>query len=226
MTSSEIKLLLSSAVDGRTRDLRYRQNQLLSLHQWIANHRIALEHAIERDEHVEEHEAQFVVSMTLREVQAHYDELDLTKALEEEYRVKNGRNNAGARSPEALIYVIPEKFTLFYSALSTLSACIAAGSCCIIEVRTTTQASISPLLSISDKILHSIVTERFDSLRQRRSSMSVPVLGQNGIHIHHHSTTSRGLGSLSGSGSDWYPGGPDRQTSAAIATSVVGGCSC
>ncbi|RVX74926.1 hypothetical protein B0A52_01203 [Exophiala mesophila] len=143
MTSSEIKLLLSSAVDGRTRDLRYRQNQLLSLHQWIANHRIALEHAIERDEHVEEHEAQFVVSMTLREVQAHYDELDLTKALEEEYRVKNGRNNAGARSPEALIYVIPEKFTLFYSALSTLSACIAAGSCCIIELPSDLTHSVS-----------------------------------------------------------------------------------
>lgn len=77
-----------------------------------------------------------MVSQALQELEKYYNELDLQKSLEEEYRVKNGRNNDDGRAPEAVVYIIPDKFTLFYSVLCALCACIAAGSCCIVEVRT------------------------------------------------------------------------------------------
>ena len=76
-----------------------------------------------------------MVSLTLQELARHYNTLDLRKTLDEEYRVKNGRNNAGGKSLEDLVYVFPEKFALFYSAMSALCNCIAVGSCCVIEVR-------------------------------------------------------------------------------------------
>lgn len=134
MTSIEIRTVLSTANDGRTKDLRYRQNQFLSLHQWITSHLVDIEAAICNDEHLAEHEARFMISLTLGEIERFYSALDLKTTLEEEYSVKYGRNNAGGRSPENLIYILPEKFTRFYSVMCALCACIAAGSCCMIEV--------------------------------------------------------------------------------------------
>lgn len=134
MALDEIKDVLSTAQDGRTKDLRYRQRQFLSLHQWIVSHRTEIETAVRKDDHCSDSEARFVLALTLKDLRRHYDLLDLKNTLEEEYRVKAGRNNAGGSFPEDVIYIIPEKFTLFYSAMSALFAGIAAGSCCVIEV--------------------------------------------------------------------------------------------
>lgn len=134
MTSAEIKRIFSTVQDGRTKDLRYRQRQFLSLHQWIISHRTEVETAVRKDDHCSDLEAQFVLAMTLLDLRRHYDALDLKTALEEEYRVKSGLNNSGGSFPEDVIYIIPERFTLFYSVMSALFAGLAAGSCCIIEV--------------------------------------------------------------------------------------------
>jgi aldehyde dehydrogenase (NAD+) len=135
MASFEVDTVLSTVIDGRTKDLRYRQRQFISLHQWIASHVVEIKSALRRDDHLSEIEAQFIVSLTLQELRGYYNALDLRSTLTEEYSVKNGRNNPGGGVPVDLVYILPEKFSFFYSVMCALCACIAAGSCCIIEVR-------------------------------------------------------------------------------------------
>lgn len=137
MSSIELKTVLSTAADERTRDLRYRQRQFLSLHQWIINHLVDIESSFCKDDHLSELEARFMVSLVLQELQRHYNALDLKRTLDEEYSVKNGRSNASGKSPEEVVYILPDKYTLFYSVLSVLCTCIASGSCSVIEVRVT-----------------------------------------------------------------------------------------
>lgn len=153
MTSAEIRGILSTVQDGRTKDVRYRQRQFLSLHQWIDSHRPEIEVAVRKDDHCTDIEARFVLALTLQDLRRHYDGLDLKNALEEEYRVKYGRNNPGGSIPEDVVYIIPEKFTLFYSVMSALFAGIAAGSCCIIEVINQIHAYIGRI-SRTDKALN------------------------------------------------------------------------
>ncbi|KEF62411.1 uncharacterized protein A1O9_00383 [Exophiala aquamarina CBS 119918] len=136
MTSIEIQTVISTAADGRTRDLRYRQRQFISLHKWITSHRIDIETAACKDDNLSKLEAQLMVSLTLRELREQYEELDLKKTLDGEYSVKNGRNNGGGSSSEDLVYILPEAFTFFYSVMCAMCTCIAAGSCCVIELPT------------------------------------------------------------------------------------------
>ena len=128
MASAEVKLVLSTVSDGRARDLRFRQNQFHSLHRWITTHAGSIEAAARNDDRVSDLQTKFMVSLTLRDLKKNYEELNLKQALQAEYSVKNGRNNAYGSIPEDLIYIIPERYTPFYSVLTALFACIAAGS--------------------------------------------------------------------------------------------------
>lgn len=134
MTSQEITVVLSTVADGRVRDLRYRQRQLISLHAWITGHLDEIETGFRKDDHLAESEAQFLVTTTLNHLRRLYDALDLKQELAAEYSVKNRRDNHDRKVPEELAYIVPEKFTLFYSVISTLCTCIVAGTCCLVEV--------------------------------------------------------------------------------------------
>ncbi len=135
MTSSEIQTVLSAVRDGRSRDLRYRQRQLSSLHRWIVENSGELQQAICRDDTLSDSEARFVVAAALVDIRTVYDSLDLKKELKAEYSIKRNQANEGRRLPEELVYLTLEKYTILYSLVNVLSACIAAGSCCLIEVR-------------------------------------------------------------------------------------------
>ena len=134
MSASITSGVLSAVADRRTRDLRYRQRQLISLHGWISKNVAELESAISADDGLFDTETQFVIALALDELRRSYDSLDLKKELDIEYRIKNGRENEERRLAEEIVYVIPDKFTLFYGVMSTLCASVAAGSCCIVEV--------------------------------------------------------------------------------------------
>ena len=134
MNASTTSGVLSAVADRRTRDLRYRQRQLISLHRWISNNVAELENAISADDGLFDTEAQFVIALSVDELRKNYDSLDLKKELDIEYRIKNGRDNVERRLAEDIVYVIPDRFTLFYGVMSALCASVAAGSCCIVEV--------------------------------------------------------------------------------------------
>lgn len=135
MSSLEIQTVLSAVCDGRSRDLRYRQRQLLSLHHWVVENSAELQQAICRDDRLSDYEARFVVAAALVDIRTAYESLDLKKELTAEYSIKRNQANEGRRVPEELVYLTLEKYTILYCLVSALSACIAAGSCCLIEVR-------------------------------------------------------------------------------------------
>ena len=134
MDSQSIATVLSTVADGRTKDFRYRQRQFISLHKWITQNLEDIESALIQEDNLSAAEARFVISTTLNQLRRLYEELDLKTELAAEYSVKQGRDNPSRKVPEDLVYVIPEKFTVFSSVLNAVYACIAAGSCCLVEV--------------------------------------------------------------------------------------------
>ena len=136
MRDESIKLVLSTADDGRTKDLRYRQRQFQSLHSWITGHTTEIDAALrEFDGGMLENELRYLLTNTLSQLRRSYDSLDLKKDLAAEYSIKYGHDNQARRVPHLLIYVVPESHLLFFNVLNVLYACIAAGSCCVVEVR-------------------------------------------------------------------------------------------
>ena len=134
MDSATASNFISALSDRHTRDLRYRQRQFISLHKWISKQSADLETAISADDGLSHSEARFIIALALKELRQAYDSLDLKQELEIEYRIKKGKDNEARRLPEELVYVIPETFTLFYSVVSVICACLAAGSGCLVEV--------------------------------------------------------------------------------------------
>jgi hypothetical protein len=134
MASQEVQAVLSTVWDGRSRDLRYRQRQFLSLHRWIVDHSNEIQLAICRDDKVSECETRFVIAAALTDIRTAYDSLDLKEELKDEYSIKRNEANEGRRVPDELVYLTLEKYTIFYCLVNVLAACLAAGSCCLIEV--------------------------------------------------------------------------------------------
>ena len=135
MRTEDIAKVWNAAIDGRSRDLRFRQKQLRSLKDWVTKRAKETTQAIGQDLDCTKGEAEYVLARTLFELRQHYDNLSLQEELQLEYSIKNSRTCAERRIAVGIAYIIPEKTTLFYSVLSALYAAIEAGSCCIIEVR-------------------------------------------------------------------------------------------
>lgn len=134
MATNELSRVLQASYDGRMVDLRYRQRQLTALHAWLSHYADDLVIATQEDERCTSEEAMLVVTKTLEEIQTHYNSLSLDQHLEDEYCIKNGVDCTQGSYPVGLVYNIPEERTVLYSVMSILSAAIAAGNCCIVEV--------------------------------------------------------------------------------------------
>jgi acyl-CoA reductase-like NAD-dependent aldehyde dehydrogenase len=74
------------------------------------------------------------VVLALQELRAHYVSLSLTKDLEAEYRIKNGKDSPDASRGVGIVYITPTTHTLFYSVISALTTALAAGNCIVLEV--------------------------------------------------------------------------------------------
>ncbi|KAJ9615475.1 hypothetical protein H2200_001550 [Cladophialophora chaetospira] len=163
MNSSITAGVLSAIADRRTRDLRFRQRQLISLHDWITNNTSGLETALSEDDDISQAEAHFVIGLALDELRRNYESLDLKKELDIEFRIKNARDNEHRRLPQEIVYVIPHRFTFFFGVTSALCASVAAGSCCIVELPENLQRSsalIQCMFSSLDKVAFTTTTTR------------------------------------------------------------------
>ena len=170
----------NAVADRRTTNVRFRQHQLLSLRKWIDEHISDLEDALRADEGLSKSEAQLIIAMSLDEVRRNYDSLDLKEELDIEYRVKKSHDSKERKLAEELVYVIPDRYTLLYGVASSLCACIAAGSCCTLEVRALllmssmfrfpdTNQLPTDLLRLSS-LLRMMVTESLDTISFRIAS--------------------------------------------------------
>ncbi|THV89259.1 hypothetical protein D6D27_06595 [Aureobasidium pullulans] len=124
----------SAAIDGRMRNVRTRQKQLVSLFKSLTKHASSFIDALQKDNSLTKEEANIVVSAMLLEVRQHYDNIDFKKELAQEYNVRWGKSWAGRRVAVPLVYIVPQDFTKGFNVFSALSAAIEAGSCCVVEL--------------------------------------------------------------------------------------------
>ncbi|THZ07500.1 hypothetical protein D6C95_01957 [Aureobasidium pullulans] len=124
----------SAAIDGRMRNIRTRQKQLVSLFKSLTKHASSFIDALQKDNSLTKEEANIVVSAMLVEVRQHYDNIDFKKELAQEYNVRWGKSWTGRRVAVPLVYIISQDFTKGFNVFSALSAAIEAGSCCVVEL--------------------------------------------------------------------------------------------
>jgi acyl-CoA reductase-like NAD-dependent aldehyde dehydrogenase len=135
MTPTSLDLVLTTALEGRMKDLRTRQRILQELHVKLTENVEELVSATAEDDRISREEAQVVVSAGLFELRAHYNRLNLKDELDAEYSIARKKSCLDKRVPFGIVYVIPEVYTAFFSIITALSAAIAAGNCVVIEVR-------------------------------------------------------------------------------------------
>lgn len=132
-----IERLESAVVDGRTENVRYRQDQLQSLHKTLREEASAICRALSQDSRSSsvEVEAEFYLAMDT--VRHSYETLDFDKELEEEYNVARGQDNKSRRVGAGLVVIRPTSHTRFYSIVNPVAAAISAGNCVILELQDT-----------------------------------------------------------------------------------------
>jgi hypothetical protein len=137
-----LQRLVAATIDGRTESIRYRQDQLQSLHRTFAEEASAICDALAGDSNTTlfsnvEIETEFLLGMDA--VRKFYEELDFDKELESEYSIAKGKNNKGRRVGVGIVLIRPTTHSRFYSVVEPLAAAIAGGNCIVVEVRYSTQ---------------------------------------------------------------------------------------
>ena len=126
--------LQQAGKDGRTENVRYRQNELYALHSALRENLEIIQEAITEDYAGSREKAETEVFLVLDAVQKSYDSLDFEKSLEHEYLVKFGKNNTERRAPTGLVTIWPSKHSRFYSVMVALAAAIEAENCVVVVV--------------------------------------------------------------------------------------------
>ncbi|KAG6357138.1 hypothetical protein INS49_015015 [Diaporthe citri] len=152
--TAAIDRLQASAVDGRTENGRYRQDQLQRLHKALREKASQITAALVADSKSPSSEVDAEYYLGMEAVRHFYDSLDFEKDLKEEYSVVRGEDNLTRRVGAGMVVIRPTSHTRFYSIVTPLAAAIAAGNCIILE--------LSETLSQVDSVLRQALTEALD----------------------------------------------------------------
>ena len=131
---STIQRLRAAITDGRTANIRYRQNELHTLHVALTENADALAAAISQDTGSTSAEIEVELFLTMDSLRHFYNSLDFEKEIKEEYLVVNGQDNVGRRTGVGLVVILPTSHTRLFSVLSPICAAITAGNCILLEV--------------------------------------------------------------------------------------------
>jgi acyl-CoA reductase-like NAD-dependent aldehyde dehydrogenase len=134
-----IDILRSAVIDGRTENVRHRQNEFQKLHSVLRGNSSSICDAIAKDSggSTANAEKEFVLAMDA--IQNIYETLDFDQSLKEEYLVKEGKDHLSRRVGVGIVAIRPTRHSRLYSILSPLAAAFAAGNCVLVEVRKITQ---------------------------------------------------------------------------------------
>lgn len=136
---SGLEQLRAAAIDGRTENVRHRQNEIQKLHLCLRENAATILSSITKDSDSGssntslESEAEFW--LTMNAVEQQYDGLDFEASIKQEYLIVTGANNQGRRIGKGVVVIRPTTHTRFYSIIVPLVTAIAAGSCTALEVR-------------------------------------------------------------------------------------------
>ena len=129
-----IARLRGGVIDDRTENIRYRQDQFHTLHAALRDQSDAILQAITTDSKCSPAEAETELFAGMDALQKLYESLNFDKALEQEYILTKGKDNAERRSGVGLVGIRPQTHSRFYSVISPVAAAIAAGNCILLEV--------------------------------------------------------------------------------------------
>lgn len=134
--SHTLSQLKAAVIDGRTENLRYRQNELQKLHATLRENadKILTVIASHGSSRKIGSEAETEYYLTLQAVANFYKSLDFSESLKNEYLIANGADNVDRRVGKGLVILRPTTHTRFYSIICPLAAAISAGNCILLEV--------------------------------------------------------------------------------------------
>jgi acyl-CoA reductase-like NAD-dependent aldehyde dehydrogenase len=130
-----LEVLRGSVTEGRAENVRYRQNELYSLHSALRENVDRICEAIAKDYAGSSTKAEREFFMAMDAVRISYENLNFVRSMVEEYSVKFEKDNTGRRAALGLVAIQPSRHSRFYSVLSPLVAALEAGNCIIVEVR-------------------------------------------------------------------------------------------
>lgn len=155
-----IEKLLATVVDGRAEGVRFRQDNLRSLHDGLRRESTTLCTAQERDTGASKSEIELEYYLAMEAVRHFFDSLDFATELDAEYLVARGKDNKARRTGAGLVVVRPTTYTRLFSILSPLAAALAAGSVVALEVRDTRpqkqvkEYKLTRMKQLEDTLLH------------------------------------------------------------------------
>lgn len=142
---SGLEQLRAAAIDCRTENVRYRQNEIQKLHSCLRENATAILSSISKDSDGSssaislESEAEYW--MTMNAVEEQHDGLDFEASIKQEYLIVTGANNQSRRIGKGVVVIRPTTHTRFYSIIVPLVTAMAAGNCTALEVRFCNQIS-------------------------------------------------------------------------------------
>lgn len=123
-----------AVIDGRTENIRYRQNQLQSLHTALRNEAGSICSALAKDSQASAAEVETEYYLAMDALKHWYDSLDFAEEHKKEYAVVEGKDHPTRRLGVGLVIVRPTSHTRFYSVISPVAAAVSAGNCVVLEV--------------------------------------------------------------------------------------------
>lgn len=132
--SQTLQPIREAAIDGRTKNIIWRQIQLENLQRTLIDNADTIQAAIQQDNAYTATEAAIEYCLTLKCLNENYDSLDVEQALKDEYSIARGENAEDFRDPVGIVYIVPTIHNFFYSVVSSVGAAITAGNCVVIEV--------------------------------------------------------------------------------------------
>lgn len=131
-----IERLQLAATDRRADNVRYRQDQLQSLHQALREAAASIVSALLTDTKSSNAEADTQYYLAMEAVRHSYESIHFDEELAKEYSIVHGKDHTERRLGVGMVIIRPTNHTRFYSIITPLAAAIAAGNCVILEVST------------------------------------------------------------------------------------------
>lgn len=131
---NSIAILRASVEEGRSENVRYRQDQLQSLHAALRDSATAITAAIAVDSGCSPQDADAEFYLGTDALKKSYESLKFEQSLKDEYSVAHGKNNINRRVALGLVAIRPSRHSRLHSVLTPLVAAVAAGNCVLLEV--------------------------------------------------------------------------------------------
>lgn len=132
--SQTLQPIREAAIDGRTKNIIWRQVQLENLQRTLIDNADTIQATIQQDSAYTTTETAIEYCLTLKCLNENYESLDVEQALKDEYAIARGENAEAFRDPVGVVYIVPTTHNFFYSIVSAVGAAITAGNCVVIEV--------------------------------------------------------------------------------------------